>query len=1143
VIHFYRYISAVTVLLIAFSTYAVAVAPWLEPPPIPRGANIASGPVTPPVTDDTKKQLATLFPPGHWVLGDPKIVETEQCMLLIQDYKPVEGGNLELKPCVLIFGARGAATTIPADGSPPAKRARPIILEAPKAELAFDKPLDVTRAAFGRVEKGTLAGEVTIYSPPTTPTSGDALHVKTRAVWLDRQSIRTSNDVEFQYGDSSGRGRILEIALKSSEEGSKQKSKSPMGPIQTVTLRHLDYFRLATAGRGVLGNALPNSKSPPGVAGPQPAAGSTNNDNAPIELRCQGEFTFDCMAQVARFEKQVEVKRLLPNVAPDTLRCDELMLHFGEPQNPPAAGDAAAANADPLAGRLQKLIAIGAPAVLESPTSALRAVAAHMEYSVVSQQVVLKANAQRNVTQVSLVQNQQHFIAPELQYQMSESKRLGRLLATGPGELRMLHGEGVEQQTITARWGKTLQIQPQELFQVISLVQAASVTIDPMGRFDGNELHLWVQEAVADDGSAAIENGRARLLPLGGMSRAPSQGHPQTVGPAGASTSPIAADSPTTSLIPHRLVGTGGVRVVSEQLDVDTNRLQAWFIHLPPNATDASPQRLPPIAPPPIREPVQPAAYLPASEPQAAIRDIKPPSLQRFHVGGEQIQLQAIIRGRAFELEDLLIDGKADILETRTPEPNLEPIFARGSRLELRHGSVPAATTVKIDGQPAETGGRGMTLAGRTIDLARGKNELRIDGYGEATMPMQGTGDRGQRAGDRSQGSGAGGPTLGMMPFAGPAGPAGPAKNVTPQKLHIVWHDGLIFDGLTARITGDVEMRTATPDAGQHGGTAQLARAPVLEVMLKDRFDFQSMGRTPGLPTSTFASQPASSPAGQPQLARVFLDGGMTGVYGKNDGFDEAGHLVSCEQLRSRNVTMDMLTNELYAQGPGWVSSVRKGSPQGPGAIGQEPVAKIQGPVGPPNAEANQLTSIHVAFEKEMVGDLKARQITFHQQVETTYSPANDFADVIAADAIKDLSERVVLMTSDSLKVTEFLQPPPRWIEVEAIGNTKVRGQKFDVDAPIVAYSSQKETIKIEGNGRASAKAWVRQNPGDKPTSFEGERFTYNLRTGAFTPEVVKGIHFNLPPNMKLGVPAMPGGTTPTGMPATTPTKSSRRFP
>jgi hypothetical protein len=114
---------------------------------------------------------------------------------------------------------------------------------------------------------------------------------------------------------------------------------------------------------------------------------------------------------------------------------------------------------------------------------------------------------------------------------------------------------------------------------------------------------------------------------------------------------------------------------------------------------------------------------------------------------------------------------------------------------------------------------------------------------------------------------------------------------------------------------------------------------------------------------------------------------------------------------------------------------------------------------------------------------------------------------------------------------------------VEAKGNTKVRGQKFDVDAPIVGYSSQKETIKIEGDGRASAKAWVRQNLGDKPTSLDGERFTYNLRTGDFKPDVVKSIHINLPPSMNFSLPGIPGANQPGAAPATMPTNSNRRFP
>ena len=83
---------------------------------------------------------------------------------------------------------------------------------------------------------------------------------------------------------------------------------------------------------------------------------------------------------------------------------------------------------------------------------------------------------------------------------MAEQGRLGRLHATGPGELRLLQGRGSAQQIVTARWQRELQIQPQNRDHVISLLDAASVTIDPLGRFDGNELHLWVVEAPVQDG-------------------------------------------------------------------------------------------------------------------------------------------------------------------------------------------------------------------------------------------------------------------------------------------------------------------------------------------------------------------------------------------------------------------------------------------------------------------------------------------------------------------------------------------------------------------------------------------------------------------------------------------------------------------
>jgi hypothetical protein len=1056
-IHFYRYISALTVLLVAFTTYAVALAPWFEAPPIVRPEfSDNEAPPPQPVPEETKAELAALFKPGHWVLGTPKIVETEQCTLLIGDYKPDGAGNLKLEPCVLIFrtgGKPGAATNEVA----PAKRQRPIVLEAPLgAVLAFDRPMNVTKGAFGRVEKGSLLGDIRIFSPPTHPHSNDDLEIKTTAVYLDRESIRTANQVEFKYGDSSGRGRDLKIELQAGDDADKKKSKSRLGAVQNVTLGHLDYLRLASTGRGVLGDAIPAAKTT--STGPAQSFSPPNsaNENAPIEVRCRGEFTFDVVAQLARFDEQVEVKRLLPNAPPDQLRCDELLLAFAERPTQPVATP----NEDPMAGRLQRLVAIGSPAVLESPTSSMRAVAAHMEYAVADRKVVLKADSRRNTPQVLLKQNEQHFTAPEVHYQMTETSRLGKLHAPGPGEMRMVQGLGPERRTITARWQKTLQIQPQDQFQVISLVEAASVTIDPLGRFDGDELHLWTEEKEQEAGVRGQESGgRRQEAEVGSQAK---------------------------TLVPHRLVAVGGVKVVSQQLDVDTGRLEAWFVNQPPSGADGDPNGIQRTFPPaPIQEPVRPAAYSPDSLPRGAIRNVvKQPSLQKFHVGGEKIQLRAIVRGQVFDLDNLDIEGKADILETRTPAPNQEPFFARGDWLQLRQGSVPAATTVELKGQPAEIGGRGMSLKGRTIELERGKNEVRINGLGEAVIPAKGSGF---------------GPTNGMMPgmvgaipAAAPAGPANPAE-----KLNIVWQDGLVFDGQTARFAGNVEMRT----------TEQVANAPVLEVMLNQRMDFL-----------------ATAAPTQPELARVILDGQTTGIYLRNEGHDESGQIVSREQLRARALQFDQLAGKLHVAGPGWVSSVRKqGAGMGvPGLPGQVDANRVQ------QAEGNaNLMSVHVAFEKEIVGDLAARQIEFRQQVETTYSPAKDYADVIAADTIANLSERMLLMTSDTLTVTEFLQPPERWFELRATGNTKVRGQRIDVDAPIVGYSSDKETLIVEGDGRADAKVWFHHAAGADPASLKGQKFTYNIRTGELRTDVVDRLHFALPPQLKLpGLPA-PGSANP----------------
>jgi hypothetical protein len=313
--------------------------------------------------------------------------------------------------------------------------------------------------------------------------------------------------------------------------------------------------------------------------------------------------------------------------------------------------------------------------------------------------------------------------------------------------------------------------------------------------------------------------------------------------------------------------------------------------------------------------------------------------------------------------------------------------------------------------------------------------------------------------------------------------------------MKIVWEQGMVFDGLTARFVGNVQMRSNT----------QTALAPVLEATLSERIDFQATG-------------------GQPRavLANVLLDGQTIGVYVENIGYDPWGQQVSREQMKGRTLAIDRLSGRLHVAGPGWVNTVRRGNAAMPGSAAG--AADNSQPVSSPNSAMNQepLNSIHVAFEREIVGDLNRREIEFRQQVLTTYSPANEFSDFVAADPIGQLKPGMVLMQSDKLTITEFVIPPARWFELRATGHTKVRGEKIDVDAPVVGYGSDKEVLSIQGDGRADAKAWWHRIPGDDPIRYEGQLLKYNLRTGMMETDVVKNVHIPLGPNIKLPMPSLP---------------------
>ena len=457
----------------------------------------------------------------------------------------------------------------------------------------------------------------------------------------------------------------------------------------------------------------------------------------------------------------------------------------------------------------------------------------------------------------------------------------------------------------------------------------------------------------------------------------------------------------------------------------------------------------------------------------------RPPSPQQFKVVGDIVQMRILIRGKQVDLEDLTIRGTARIDEIRTPEPGQEPIHIAGDLLTLHGGSTPQAK-VEVAGHPAELGGRGLAILGGTVHVHRGENRAWIDGPGEATVPIP--------EGD----------SLAAIPLAGsaqpvrepvitspvPGRPHDPAK--PPQKMHVVWHDGLVFDGQTIHLNGEVEARTAT----------QRVLCPALEVTLSQPLDLADLR---GKKTM--------------ELGRLHMEGG---VYLENREVDEFGQPLSHDQFKAKNLTIDRIKGRLHADGPGWVGSVRRGI----GGMAGVP-AGLAGVGQPGNAPAaSALSSIHIQFEQRIEGRLEEHTIEFQRKVRTTYAPAADFDDLIVARTPADLGERGVLMTSDKLAVTEMQVGAQKWLEMEAKENAVVEGSKFTVRASSVRYTSDKEVLTIEGNGRTDAEIWYQSVPGQPRTYTSARKLRYWIREGEFDGEDFNILDLQqLSPRLKL-----PGG-------------------
>lgn len=773
-----RYVSALAIVLIAFGAYALLAVPRLEPAIKLR----TSTPINELPSADTqarmdrhRQKLAHLFPKGAWQLAQPKVLETEHGTLLFKDYKPLEDGRIELKPLSLIlYTGKPAPTT----GLRPAAPPRPMVLNAPDgAILQFDGDTDPSRADFGRLVGGLLAGEISISSPATSPSANDALSITTRNVQLDERRVWTPHAVNFRYGPSYGSGRDLVITMLPADKDGPKSSGPAFEGVKSLELVHLDKLHLEAAG-----NMLPGKRKKPTS---EPAANASKAPPAPVEVTCQGPFLFDFVERVASFEDNVDVIRLNPDGPSDQLNCQLLSIYFSKPEENDE--DPTKKRASPsMSMDVDHVVAVGHPAVLRAPSMGATARGERLEYHLVGQRIVLEDRER-----VMLLDERFDIEARQLEYQMSE-QGLGRLWAAGPGKLRARRVEPTTVKTasaprmrapvtpiaarpdanapttLEATWKKELRLRPHEGQYVVSLLEDATVGVSQMGGFAADEIHLWLNEVPTD--AAKARPSAASKFP--GTSRLQVE--------------------------PDRMLATGRVRINATQMEGQTGRLEVWFRNAAPPVA-ALPAPMTGSSPAPVATPAPSSA--PATTASLPRPKKTPPQApgQKMHLLGDVVRIQLTRSGEETALDEVSVDGKVKLWDAPL-KPGAQPqLVITGDALRLR-GGTEATAVVRVLGAPAVIVAQGMTLRGSNVHLHRAENRMWIEGPGDMQLPL--TSDLSGKQLER------------------------------PTEVLVRWQQGFEFDGSVAHFAGNAQVETPNQQ--------QWARADAIDVTLTKRVDFSN---------------------------------------------------------------------------------------------------------------------------------------------------------------------------------------------------------------------------------------------------------------------------------------------------------------
>lgn len=990
--------------LAAYGVYAFTVVPQVE-----SNQTLAERSFTPRTAvqqTDRKQKYSHLFPAGAWELGPCKVLETSQGTVLFKDYQPYDDGHVEVLPFTMII--RG--DKLNKDG-----KEVPIVLRSSnKAVLKFERPFQLNGGDPGKIQNGELAGRVSIYRPPSEPGADDFLKILTSNVQLETHKIYTIDDVEFEFGNSHGKGRNLGIELS---------LDTPLDAINT------DFSKINGIKKLQLGYLQKLRIHPP--ARKRNANRMLSGQRAPLEIRCQGAFGFDFENQKANFFDQVVVRQL--DDTGQSLQCEQLTLIF-DSKVKDSTRPVVSASSDKLADQdlqLRKVIAVGKPLNLVARNKDATVRAEYLEYDIALNTIVA-----RSEDSVLFQMGNQQFTGNDIQYRIREDGAIGPLLAKGPGSMRRID----QNRSFAARWSESLTIQPSaEQQKLITLKGQSELTFDQQTTVAGDDMliYLWEIPKAIPQNELASENEDEKK-----RSR--------------------------WEYLPHELRSNGQVKISSEKLNGSAKNLIARWpkpdLTQPQAFNDQSSRNqnsqvfhqamdrgsfdtqtdLARVSPRPgsgitnqnrfNNSPIQQVGFNQSIEPELT----KLPTKLNFV--GKSVEVDFTSAKKDADISQLVIDGNVSIREVQPSDPDAIPFEIDGEVVTL----VPQSKDLyrlNVFGN-ARIAGEGLILTGPDIHLDQTANKLWVVGGG--TMRIE------KPASDAAE---------------------VPEKENRPEDIAISWRGGMIFDGRKIYFEDDVSAAGMQSKEEKRSQVRSLSTA--LSVMLESEIDFKKLkgGRDGGVGDVEIREMILVDRLSDDK--RVFKNPNPPTqtnanpspvVFEKLDFDPVTGQLVGKQKMIVPHASVDMITGNVRASGPGTLMNWQNGKMESPDGLFRQAATQIGG-------TAEQAKSfIRINFDKILVSDGQNDHVQINGKVRMLYAPVDNFEQQFNPDnATRPVG--AIKLTCEQMEMAQWKQrgTETKTNELSAQGNARIVGDQFDATADRLNYSEVKDLLTLESSTRATA--------------------------------------------------------------------------